>query len=83
LSIWRWIESISCQFQQFVVQKSLSLPETAWDKSKACFGRLQNSPLAQAFVIADPKLCQDLLAETLSTASHNDYLPLNKYLCRK
>jgi len=32
--------------------KSFSLPESVLDKSKARFGRLQNSPSAQTVVIA-------------------------------
>jgi hypothetical protein len=49
-----------------VAQKSFLLPETVLDKSKACFRRLQNSPSAQALVIAYLTLRQDSLAKTLS-----------------
>jgi hypothetical protein len=44
------------------------------DKSKARFGRLQNSPSAQTIVIASPKLRQDFLTKTLSTAAQMDII---------
>jgi hypothetical protein len=55
-----------------VVPKSFSLPEIVLDKSKACFRRLQNSPLAQTLVIADLALHQDLVAKTLSMSVQMD-----------
>jgi hypothetical protein len=47
------------------------------DKSKARFGRLQNSPSAQTLAIAYPALRQDFLAKTLSTAAQIDVLAQN------
>jgi hypothetical protein len=47
------------------------------DKSKARFGRLQNSPSAQTFVIAHPALRQDCMAKTLLTAAQIDILTQN------
>jgi len=45
------------------------LSEKRFDKSKARFRRLQNSPLAQTIVIADLTLRRDLLVKTLSMAA--------------
>jgi hypothetical protein len=47
------------------------------DKSKAHFGLLQNSPLAQTLVIARSALRQDFLAKTLLTAAQIDILAQN------
>jgi hypothetical protein len=47
------------------------------DKSKARFGRLQNSPSAHTLVIARPALRQDCMAKTLSTAAQIDILAQN------
>jgi hypothetical protein len=44
------------------------------DKSKARFGRLQNSPSAQTVAIAYPALRQDIMAKTLLTAAQIDIL---------
>lgn len=65
----RWEESFA--------PKSFSLPESVLDKSKARFGRLQNSPSAQTVVIARPALRQDFLAKTLLTAAQIDILVQN------
>jgi hypothetical protein len=48
------------------------LSESVFDKSKARFRRLQNSPLAQTIVIADLTLRRDLLVKTLSMAAQMD-----------
>jgi len=57
--------------------KSFSLPQSVLDKSKARFGRLQNSPSAQTVAIAHPALRQDLFAQTLLTATQKDILVQN------
>jgi hypothetical protein len=48
------------------------LSESVFDKSKARFRRLQNSPLAQTIVIADLTRRRDLLVKTLSMAAQMD-----------